>query len=110
MIMIGTHFAMLTLKVQVNQLEKTIDYGGPSEICGAIDCVSSALENLRILVTPPEVSPEPRFDEVWPGEEEIETRWKAQGGIDFDGMCWSTPRMIRISDNIVKRWEAEHKK
>ena len=46
------------------------------------------------------------FDKVWPGEENIEIRWKAQGGIDFDGMCWSTPRMQRISQKVVERWKA----
>jgi hypothetical protein len=54
-----------------------------------------------------------KYDEVWEGEEAIERLWESQGGVDFDGMMWLTPRMIRISENIVKRWkeqEQENKK
>jgi hypothetical protein len=44
--------AMLTIKIHVNHLEKTLEYGGPSEICAAIDNVNSNLDNLRNLIAP----------------------------------------------------------
>ena len=40
------------LRMRVHQLEMTTLDGGPSEICGAIDEVESALHELRELVTP----------------------------------------------------------
>jgi len=43
---------MDALRMQVHQLEMTMLCGGPSEICGAIDAVESALHELRELVTP----------------------------------------------------------
>ena len=43
---------MDALRMQVHQLEMTMLCGGPSEICGAIDAVESALTELRELVTP----------------------------------------------------------
>lgn len=42
------------------------------------------------------------YDLVWPGEEAEEARWKREGGVDFDGMMWLTPRMQRIAARISK--------
>lgn len=43
---------LIPLRIQIHQLNMTMLYGGPSEICGAIDAVESALQKLRELVTP----------------------------------------------------------
>ena len=44
-------------------------------------------------------------DEVWPGEEAEEKRWKRENGVDFDGMMWLTPRMQRIAARIAQSWK-----
>lgn len=41
---------IIRLKSHVNQLEMTVKFGGPSEICGAIDCADSALQQIRDIV------------------------------------------------------------
>jgi hypothetical protein len=40
------------LRIQMHQLEMSICYGGPSDICGSIDAVESALNDLRKIVCP----------------------------------------------------------
>jgi len=43
---------MSAVWLQMRQLDMTMRYGGPSEICGAIDAVESALAVLAAFVSP----------------------------------------------------------
>ena len=44
-------------------------------------------------------------EKVLPGEEDIEARWKAQGGIDpATNKLWLTPRMKRLAAWLADEW------
>lgn len=50
------------------------------------------------------------YDEILPGEEEVEALWRKQVGINpINGTIWLTPRMMRNAGIKVKGWEDREK-
>lgn len=48
---VGCTDLLAALRMQMHQLEMTMSYGGPSEICGALDAVDNAVDELRNKVS-----------------------------------------------------------
>lgn len=48
---VGSTDLLAALRMQMHQLEMTVRYGGPSEICGALDAVDNAVDELRNKVS-----------------------------------------------------------